>query len=215
MACMPNSVNFESALIIYTMERKSKTTYRVSDYLEWNTMLSLVRKLYRDGNYRISLLIGCGSFFGLRISDLLTLSWDMILDADSFTLYEKKTGKRRVVKVNKEFQRHIQNCYDALNISDDTEKCFISQKKGVYSVQRINAILKEVKSKYNLKIQNFSTHTMRKTFGRKVFESAGENANLALVRLSELFNHSNIAITKIYLGIRQEELLETYDLLDF
>ena len=89
------------------MERKTKTTYRVSDYLEWNTMLSLVRKLYRDGNYRISLLIGCGSFFGLRISDLLTLSWDMILDADSFTLYEKKTGKRRVVKVNKEFQRHI------------------------------------------------------------------------------------------------------------
>ena len=73
------------------MERKTKTTYRVSDYLEWNTMLSLVRKLYRDGNYRISLLIGCGSFFGLRISDLLTLSWDMILDAD-FTLYEKKTG---------------------------------------------------------------------------------------------------------------------------
>ena len=197
------------------MERKTKTCYRTSDYLEWNTMLSLVRKLYRDGNYRISLLIGCGSFFGLRISDLLTLSWDMILDADSFTLYEKKTGKRRVVKVNKEFQRHIQNCYDALSIADDTEKCFISQKNSVYSVQRINAILKEVKSKYNLKIQNFSSHTMRKTFGRKVFESAGENANLALVRLSEIFNHSSVAITKIYLGIRQEELLETYDLLDF
>ena len=87
------------------MERKSKTTYRVSDYLEWNTMLSLVRKLYRDGNYRISLLIGCGSFFGLRISDLLIISWDMILDADQFTIYEKKTGKRRVVKINKEFHQ--------------------------------------------------------------------------------------------------------------
>ena len=178
-------------------------------------MLSLVRRLYRDGNYRMSLLIGCGSFFGLRISDLLTLSWDMILDADSFTLYEKKTGKRRVVKVNKEFQRHIQNCYDALNIADDTEKCFISQKGSVFSIQRINTILKEIKKKYNIKIEHFSSHTLRKTFGRKVFESAGENANLALVRLSELFNHSSVAITKIYLGIRQEELLETYDLLDF
>ena len=197
------------------MERKNKTFYRTSDYLEWNTMLSLVRRLYRDGNYRMSLLIGCGSFFGLRISDLLTLSWDMILDADSFTLYEKKTGKRRVVKVNKEFQRHIQNCYDALNILDDTEKCFISQKGSVFSIQRINTILKEIKKKYNIKIEHFSSHTLRKTFGRKVFESAGENANLALVRLSELFNHSSVAITKIYLGIRQEELLETYDLLDF
>lgn len=194
---------------------KENSKYRTSDYLEWNTMLSLVRKLYRDGNYRISLLIGCGSFFGLRISDLLTLSWDMILDAESFTLYEKKTGKRRTVKINKEFQRHIQNCYDALNISDDTEKCFMSQKGSVFSIQRINSIFKDIKKNYNLKIQNFSTHTMRKTFGRKVFESAGENANLALVRLSEIFNHSSVAITKIYLGIRQEELLETYDLLDF
>ncbi len=56
---------------------------------------------------------------------------------------------------------------------------------------------------------------MRKTFGRKVYESSGENANMALIKLSEIFNHSNISITKIYLGIREKELLETYDLLDF
>lgn len=197
------------------MERKIKTTYRTSDYLDWDSMMNLIRRLYRDSNYRMSLLLGCGSFFGLRISDLLTLSWDMLLYEEQFTIREKKTGKRRVVKINHEFQRHINNCYRALKIEDDTEKCFLSQKGSVYSIQRINSILKDIKKNYNLKIQNFSTHTMRKTFGRKVFESAGENANLALVRLSELFNHSNIAITKIYLGIRQEELLETYDLLDF
>ena len=194
---------------------KETKTYRTSDYMEWNTMLSLVRKLYRDGNYRMSLLIGCGAFFGLRISDLLTLSWDMLLYDEQFIIREKKTGKRRVVRINGDFQRHINNCYRALKIEDDTEKCFLSQKKTVYSTQRVNAILKDIKKTYNLKIQNFSTHTLRKTFGRKVFESAGENANLALVRLSELFNHSNVTITKIYLGIRQEELLETYDLLEF
>ena len=194
---------------------KIKSTYRTSDYLDWDSMMNLIRRLYRDGNYRMSLLLGCGSFFGLRISDLLTLSWDMLLYDEQFTIREKKTGKRRVVKINHEFQRHINNCHRALKIEDDSEKCFLSQKGSVYSIQRINAIFKDIKKNYNLKIQNFSTHTMRKTFGRKVFESAGENANLALVRLSELFNHSNIAITKIYLGIRQEELLETYDLLDF
>ena len=56
---------------------------------------------------------------------------------------------------------------------------------------------------------------MRKTFGRKVFESTDVNANMALMRLSELFNHSNVSVTKIYLGIREKELFETYDLLDF
>ncbi len=178
-------------------------------------MLSLIRKLYRDGEIRMSLLIGCGCFFGLRISDILSLSWDMLLYNDTFSLNEKKTGKRRVVRINRDFQRHIKNCFDVLNIQDDMEKCFISRKQMVYSTQRINVLFKEIKRKYNLKIEHFSTHTMRKTFGRKVFESAGENANIALIRLSELFNHSNVSITKIYLGIRQDELLETYDLLEF
>jgi len=189
--------------------------YQTSDYMEWDVMLSLIRKLYRDGNYRMSLLIGCGCFFGLRISDILTLTWSMLLNDDKFTLNEKKTNKRRVVKINADFQQHIKQCHDALSIKNDSEKCFLSQKKVVYSTQRINVLFKEIKRKYNLKIEHFSTHTMRKTFGRKVFESAGENANMALMRLSELFNHSNVSVTKIYLGIREKELLETYDLLDF
>ena len=189
--------------------------YQTSDYMEWDVMLSLIRKLYRDGNYRMSLLIVCGSFFGLRISDLLSLSWSMLLDDDKLVLHENKTGKRRVVKINADFQQHIRKCHDALHITNDNEKCFLSQKKMIYSTQRINVLLKEIKKQYNLTIEHFSTHTMRKTFGRKVFESSGENANIALVRLSELFNHSNISVTKIYLGIREKELLETYDLLDF
>lgn len=189
--------------------------YQTSDYMEWDVMLSLIRKLYRDGNYRMSLLIGCGCFFGLRISDILTLTWSMLLDDNKFALNEKKTNKRRVVKINADFQQHIKHCHDALDIKNDSEKCFLSQKKVVYSTQRINVLLKMIKKQYNLKIEHFSTHTFRKTFGRKVFESAGENANMALMRLSELFNHSNVSVTKIYLGIREKELLETYDLLDF
>ncbi len=41
-----------------------------------------------------------------------------------------------------------------------------------------------MKKKYNLKIEHFSTHTMRKTFGRKVYESAGTDAAMALMRAS-------------------------------
>lgn len=189
--------------------------YQTSDYLEWDTAMSLIRKLFKDRNYRMSLLIGCGCFFGLRISDILTLSWSMLLDDDKFTLNEKKTNKRRTVKINSDFQQHIKRCHDALRIKNDDEKCFLSQKKVVYSTQRINVLFKDIKKRYNLKIEHFSTHSMRKTFGRKVYESSGENANMALIKLSEIFNHSNISITKIYLGIREKELLETYDLLDF
>ena len=192
-----------------------KNSYTTSDYLQWDSATTLVRKLYRDKNYRISLLIGCGIFFGLRISDLLRLTWNMLMsDEAKFVLIEKKTGKRREVKINKEFQKHIKDCFDALHIDDLTEPCFLSNKGKPYSVQWVNVVLKELKDRYNLKIKHFSTHSLRKTFGRKVFESS-DNAELALVKLMELFNHSSVAITKRYLGLRQEEILETYDCLTF
>lgn len=192
-----------------------KNSYVTSDYIEWDTMLSLVRRLYRDKEYRLSLLVGCGSFFGLRISDLLTLTWGMLLDGHSFIVVEKKTGKRREIKVNANFQKHIVDCYKALNILDKNEKCFISRKKVVYSTQRINVLFKSIKTQYGLKIEHFSTHSMRKTFGRKVVETAGENSEFALIKLSELFNHADVMTTRRYLGLRSQELLETYDMLSF
>jgi site-specific recombinase XerD len=190
-------------------------SHTTADYLEWDVMLNLIRKLYRDGDYRMSLFIGAGCFFGLRVSDLRKLTWSMLLDDDKFVINEQKTSKRRVVKINSDFQKHIKQCFDALEIQDMDEACFLSSKNMVMSTQRINVRLKEIKKKYNIKIDNFSCHSLRKAFGRKIFESSGENAQMALVKLSELFNHSSVQITKIYLGLREKELLETYDLLDF
>lgn len=192
--------------------KHSNTT---ADYIEWNTMSNLVRRLYKDGDYRMSLLIGCGCFFGLRISDILQLSWDMLLDKDSFMLNEKKTDKRRIIRINDGFQKHIKDCYNALGIQEKSQKCFLSNKKVVYSVQRINVILKEIKEKYHLKVEHLSTHSFRKTFGRRIVEQAGENSEMALIKLSELFNHSSPQITRKYLGLRHEELMEVYDSLLF
>ena len=105
-----------------------KNSYVTSDYMEWDSMLSLVRKLYRDKEYRMSLLIGCGSFFGLRISDILTLTWSMLLDDEKFVIVEKKTGKRREIKINSNFQKHIADCCMALNIIDKNENFYTDYK---------------------------------------------------------------------------------------
>ena len=194
----------------------AENSYTTADFIEWNTAINLVHRLYKDKDYKMSLLIGCGIFFVLRISDILQLSWDMLLDDSSFELIEKKTQKRREVIINKGFQKHIRDCYNALLVTDKSEKCFKSRERRVYSIQRINMLLKEIKKKYSIKsVKNFSTHSLRKTFGRHVYERADSNGEMALVMLSELFNHSNIAITKRYLGLRKEEILKCYDLLDF
>ena len=189
--------------------------YRTSNAMDWDVMLSLVRKLYRDGDYRMSLLIGCGAFFGLRISDTLSLVWSQLLNDEKFVIYEKKTNKRRVVKINKGFQKHIKDCYDALHITNEDEKCFLSRKKTVYSTQRINILLKEIKKKYNVRIEHFSTHLLRKCWALKVYRESGNDASLALQKLSMMMNHASVSVTRTYLGITEAQMLDTYDLLDF
>lgn len=197
------------------MKPKSLASYRTSDRLEWDTAMNLVNRLYRRGEYKWSLLVGCGCFFGLRISDLLSLTWDMLLSSDRFVLQEKKTGKRREIKINEGFQQHIELCHEALNPSDDRDFCFLNRYGGVMSTQWVNRELKRIRDQYDVPIQHFSSHTFRKTFGYRVFTRAGENAELALYKLSEIFNHSNTRVTRRYLGIRRDELLTTYDMLDF
>ena len=185
-----------------------------ADYIPWDEMQRLVRSLYEDGNYRFSLLVGCGCYFGLRISDLLTLRWSMLMGKDSFVLTEKKTGKHRTVRVNAECRSLIRDCHEALHISDDSMHCFSwNSSDKVYSVQRINSIFKDIKAKYRVSAEHFSTHSMRKTFGRRVVEHSGHNPEMALIILSELFNHSSTSITRRYLGLRSDELLKVYDLL--
>ncbi len=186
-----------------------------ADYLEWDSNILLISKLFQDQNYKFSLLIALGSFFGIRISDLLNLKWSDILNTDILTIIEKKTKKQRAIKINEQLKKHILTCHKEIKPLSPNDYIFTSPKNTVYSVQRINVVFKEIRVKYNLKIKNFSTHSMRKTFGRQVYNNAGSNAELALVKLSELFNHSDVRTTRKYLGLRTEELMEAYDLLSF
>ena len=195
------------------MSLKYSTT--TADYLVWSDAMNLIRKLAKDENYKMSLLIALGCFTGLRISDILALRWEQILSTEEFTIIEKKTGKKRVLRLNSQLQQHIQECYEHIQPIGIKAPIFVSQKGTVFTIQRINVILKEIKLKYRLKVKNFSCHSLRKTFGRQVYNMNSENSELALVKLMELFNHSSLAITKRYLGLRQEEILETYDCLTF
>lgn len=192
-----------------------KHQYTTSDYLEWDAAMNLIRRLYKDGKIRLSLLIGCGCFFGLRFSDLSRLTWTQLLTGDSFSIVEQKTGKRREIRINKDFQRHIRDCYEALEVRDIDQPCFLNRFGGIITNQMVNRHFKLIKVRYQIKIRNFSTHSLRKTFGRRVVDMAGADAEMALIKLSELFNHTSPMVTRRYLGLRQEELGEVYESLTF
>ena len=192
-------------------------SFTTADYLPWDTAVNLIRKLYRDGHYRTSLLIGCSCFFGTRISDTLALKWETILNKSSFSLVEKKTDKHREIRINAGFAEHIKDCHRAMGITDDSCPCFLNRYGSPISIQSVNKELKEVRVRYHVRINNFSTHSFRKTWARKVYENenAAGRGELALVKLSEIMNHSSPAITRRYIGLRQQELGEVYDALQF
>ena len=190
-----------------------KGSYSTAEPLEWNEAISFMNRLYDDGNYTISLLVGCGIYFGLRISDLLRLTWDDLFSGDTFILFEKKTGKRRIIKINPTFKQHIKKCYMKMRPKHTEDLVFISKWKKPYTPNRLNVMFKSYKYKYRLNITHFSTHSLRKTFATRIYKMAGDKSEDALVRLSELLGHSSPAITRRYIGLTQQVMMDTYDML--
>ena len=179
-----------------------------SDFMKWEMMQSLVLKLERDGELKFALLIATGSYIGLRISDLLLLRWEQSLNQEYFVITEKKTGKERRVTINPELQEIIQRLFNKMNGKPE-QYMFVNRfGKQPVTIQYVNAKLKEIFSKYGIRGQ-YSSHFMRKTLGRRVWEM-NKYSDQALLLLSQLFNHSSTTTTKIYLGIREQEISNLY-----
>ncbi|WP_018339176.1 tyrosine-type recombinase/integrase [Butyricimonas synergistica] len=192
-----------------------KYSNTTADRLDWADMLNLTRKLIQDGNYKIALFITLGSFWGLRVYDMKQLTWLLILDKDEIIITEHKTEKKRTIPISPQLKKFITDCYNHINPVCLNSPVFLSQKKTVYSTQQLNRILKQIKTKYRVNVKNFSCHSLRKTFGRQVYNQNPENAERALVMLMDMFNHSSLAITRRYIGLRQEEVAQTYESLSF
>jgi integrase len=196
------------------MSRLGQNT--TTTYIEWNDFISLITRLEKDENYKFCLLVSIGVFTGLRISDLLTLTYSDLLSNETFTLKEMKTKKQRSIKVNKDLKEIISRIVSKSKITDLNQLIFIN-KYGTKSIDKsyVNVKLKELVKKYRIKIDgNVSTHTFRKTLGRRVME-VNNYSNESLVLLMELFGHSSMSITKRYLGIREQEIHNVYDSLSF
>ena len=177
----------------------SKTT---SDYIDFDRATAVANKLIKENRKPIlGLYIIVSVNTGLRISDVLNLKWTD-LEGDCLKLNEKKTGKYRTIQINDAIKKAISK------FDKDSDYIFLSQKGSTFSRQQINKLLKQVFSR-EAKTLNISSHSLRKSFGRRVFENNNESEK-SLIYLSELFRHTSPSITRTYLGLRQEELNDIY-----
>jgi len=149
---------------------------------------------------------------GLRVGDIKKITFEQLRKAFEIEIRqnyllkirEQKTDKYKEVGLNQD----IKQAFLRLSVKHQEGFIFISQKNSVISTQHLNIKLKEIFT-HLLLSHCISSHSLRKTFGRRVYDKNGQSEK-ALLKLSEVFNHSKISITKKYLGITKEEIEDIY-----
>jgi integrase len=162
---------------------------------------------------KYGLLLKFGLNTGLRISDILPIRLKDICNEngdfrDYFILKEKKTGKEKKIKINAALRKEI-NTYVKTQMPPYNGFLFPS-KKGTH-IGRVQAyrVLKEAAE--NVGVENFGTHSLRKTWGYWTYKLSKYNIGLIM----DTFNHSSPKITLRYIGINQDQKDELYSLVQF
>jgi len=174
-------------------------------YLQWDEYISLLEKL--KGN-KLRLLMAFQGMCGLRVGDVLSLKWGDVLNRNEIVVREQKTKKIRPIYLNTTITKIIQEEYKGQN--NDVYVFKSNIRNNPMSVSYINRALKKLFKQYEIEYSDkVSSHLFRKTFGRRYMD-VNDWSDKALLLLNEVYGHSTIAITKIYLGIRDEEIRNVY-----
>jgi site-specific recombinase XerD len=181
-----------------------------SDYIEFDIALNKGKKLLNDEKKcRIGFLIILGINVGLRINEILSLKHSDLQD-NKLVIKEKKTGKKREISLN----ANVLSAYSKLLLKlnnqgvkvNEEDFIFVSQKGTVYRTQSVNVLLKKI---FNSKTLAISSHSLRKSFSRRVFDNNNQSES-SLILLSQLLNHESISCTRRYLGLRKETIENVY-----
>ena len=181
--------------------------------LKWTTAMKLLAIMRESNELAESrLMMALGFYTGLRISDILKLRWED-LQNPILEMAEQKTGKTRRINFNKKLQVITQEVKSIIQPLDYNQFIF-KGKRGPNRNQSLTVVgannrIKQVFERFDIVTQNPSSHTLRKTFALRVYET-NQRSEDALILLSEIFNHSNISITRKYIGITQERIANVY-----
>lgn len=129
---------------------------------------------------------------GLRIGDVLSLKVKDIIGG-KIDIIEQKTGKRQNRDINEDVVEIIKDYCNKKNISGN-DNLF------TFSIRWVQKFLQKVS--ICTEVENFSTHSFRKTYAH--IQYINNRCNIELVR--RLLNHSSVVVTQKYLGVTDNEV---------
>ena len=176
---------------------------KTSDYLTTDELKRLNRYFLKVQNFQMALLIEFGFRTLLRFSDLSLITWESILNKDELLLIEKKTGKRRVIKVGAVLKNLLIEYHEIIKQPKLQDTIF------KYTLRHTNRLLQFGARSVGIRKKRISTHSLRKSGARFLYEENGRSEDVFL-KISMILNHSNTQISRRYLGITAEEISDVY-----
>jgi integrase len=143
----------------------------------------------------------------LRISDLLAIEVDQInLDRREVEVRESKTGKRRIIRLNKPAMEIIQTRMVGYPSDKYLFQSHGNRARSANQPLDRSSVARKFQEIGSIVDIRLGTHSMRKTRGYMLHK-----AGVSIEQISRVLNHSSPAVTMHYIGLTQEETLQTYD----
>lgn len=202
-----------------------KPTRAAESLVCYEEIKSMSEYLLSHGTYRYrnNALFITGISTGFRISDLVRLRVCDVVDVntrsfkDHIDIYEKKTGKRTVSRVDEvviteSMRRAIKLYLDSINwCLSSNEKLFKSRKKnseGLYQLDESQGYRIITEAAEGVGIQeHVGSHTMRKTFLNIAYvlatKSKMNGSGNALAACQMLARHSSPTTTSLYMNLQK------------
>ena len=138
---------------------------------------------------------------GLRVSELVALSLDSVLDDFRFLLILGKGNKERLVPLSQKASNALKDWLAHRADSDQHSHFLFPSGKGHISRHRFAQILKEAARRVGLDEDKISPHILRHAFASHLLEGGAP-----LRAVQKILGHADISTTQIYTHIMDERL---------
>jgi integrase/recombinase XerD len=158
---------------------------------------------------RLQCLLELLAATGLRVSELVSLSYRSALTDDAFLTIKGKGGRERIVPVSDRARRFLEIYVKALNSETDSEPKWLFPSHGASGMltrQHFATELKALAREAGLDVATVSPHVLRHVFASDLLSHGAD-----LRAVQQMLGHADISTTQIYTHVQAERLKEVVE----
>ncbi|MGN7408108.1 tyrosine-type recombinase/integrase [Sporosarcina sp. SAFN-010] len=150
------------------------------------------------------------AYTGIRVNECINLTKDDVdFDANCVRVINGKGGKNRVVPMNLKLKEQLQIYLAEHRPQTDSLFFFALKKTGTVSAQYINRTLKLACEKTGIE-KHVTSHFLRHSFASYLVQ---KDTHVAVIQ--RLLGHASLKTTSVYLHVRQEDMQDAVNRIDF